>query len=170
MRTVRSKNGRIRNFLITRAGVVSCAFEGVRVLERLQGTKKKYKQVLLPIRGTYRWYYVHRLMGFTWLPAPHSILLRIIDHRDGNSLNNRIENLRFITTTANNLNRACFGLVETDAGWAPRILGYTHSRYATPDQELASSLRLKLVESYIRFNTRYPEKGSEFPHSSIHYY
>lgn len=48
--------------------------------------------------------------------------------------------------------------------------GVCHSRYATTDKELAKELRENLVESYIRYNTRFPENGNRFPHKSIHIY
>ena len=62
------------------------------------------------------------------------------------------------------------GLVNKDGCWAPKVAGYEHWRYSTPDRELAKMMRDTLVESYVRYNSRFPENGNTFPHSSIHKY
>ena len=64
--------------------------------------------------GKLQWFYVHRLMAYSWLgPQPHP-LRNIIDHIDGDSLNNSIQNLRWVTATGNQLNKKCHGIFEQD--------------------------------------------------------
>jgi hypothetical protein len=48
--------------------------------------------------------YVHRLMGFTWLPQPTEPEL-VIDHIDRNKLNNHASNLRWVTHSENAINK-----------------------------------------------------------------
>ena len=106
-------------------------------------------------------------MGFSWLLKRHP-KHTIVDHIDGNSLNNSIYNLRWVTNSGNNLNRAGYGLVKDDSGlFVPKILGYLHTRYATDDEELAQKIRTMLLDCYIRYNTRFPEKKC-WPHNKIH--
>ena len=122
------------------------------------------------VRSSLQWFYVHRLMGFSWLDTPDSPLKFIVDHRDGDGLNNAVENLRWVTISGNNLNRKCYGLVEKSGIFFPKIAGYVHTRYGTDDRELALTLRSLLVECYIRYNSRHPACGSGFPHIWIHKY
>ena len=46
---------------------------------------------------------VHRLVALTWLPNPES--KETINHKDGNPLNNKLENLEWATQSENNLHR-----------------------------------------------------------------
>ena len=171
LKQLRTSEGIVKHWEISPTGRFHCSLDNdYLVPRRLSGAKKVYWQVQIKVNGGYRWRYVHRLMAFSWLKSPKSNLLYIVDHKDGNSLNNRVDNLRWVTATANNLNRKCVGLHFKDGLYSPKIAGYIHTRYATSDKELAKELRSNLVESYIRYNTRYPENGNRFPHKWIHNY
>ena len=135
---------------------------------RVTGTRKKYRQVQLLVHGRLQWLYVHRLMAFSWLPKPKSPLLRIVDHRNGDSLNNKIENLRWITTQGNNLNRSCYGLVMEDGIFYPKVAGHIHYKFGA-DEATALMLRKILVEYYVNFTIRNPDSRS-YPHENISNY
>ena len=171
LKQLRTFDSVVKHWTIDPMGRLHCSLDSeYEAPRRLSGAKKVYWQVQVKVKGMYKWRYVHRLMACSWLKRPKSNLLYIVDHKDGNSLNNRIDNLRWVTATANNLNRKCVGLHFNEGLYSPKIAGYVHSRYATTDKELAKELRENLVESYIRYNTRFPENGNRFPHKSIHKY
>ena len=171
MRPLRCKDGIIRFFEIDARGNISCTADpDYRVPTRIAGKKKMYCQAQLLRNGDLRWYYVHRLMAFSWLGESPHFLRTIVDHQNGNSLDNAVHNLRWVTQTANNINKKCYGLVEEDGYFIPRISGFNHRRFRTTDKDLALMLRAQLVESYVRYNTRFPDNGSGFPHYSIHKY
>ena len=94
--------------------------------------------------------------------------LNIVDHIDGDSFNNSASNLRWITQRANNLNRP-YGLRYNGSVYTPCILGFEHTRFGSESEEVAKEMRDLLVEKYIRFNTRFPEK-TVFPHVNISNY
>ena len=170
-RQLRWKGGLVRHYEINQSGRVRCSLDHtVDIPTRIQGGKKKYRQVQLMVGGgRIRWLYVHRLMGFSWLRIKH-VSQTIVDHIDGNGLNNNLQNLRWVTPRVNNLNRKdIYGLVLEDGLYTPKIMGHTHVRYSTQDEELARLARTILLECYIRYGNKYPEKKI-FPHSKIHLY
>ena len=166
------KHGRIPGWMIDGKGNLHCEYDGdYKATYRITGRKgKHYRQAQLLANGGTTWFYIHRLMAFSWLRAPDSPLRYIVDHQNGDSLCNRVENLRWVTVTANNLNKQCHGLKEENGVFFPRVAGYTHKKYGTADLELAQTLRKLIVECYVRYNCRNPTCGSEFPHNYIHLY
>jgi HNH endonuclease len=53
--------------------------------------------------GAYHKIYVHRAVALAHIPNPNNY--EYIDHIDRNKLNNKMENLRWVTATMNSLNR-----------------------------------------------------------------
>ena len=166
------KHGRIRGWLIDATGSLKCEYDpDYKARYRITGRKgKHYRQAQLMANGAVRWFYIHRLMGFSWLTPPDSPLKFIVDHKSGDSLCNRIENLRWVTITGNNLNKKCHGLKEVGGVFYPRVAGYTHMKYGTRDLELAQTIRKLVVECYVRYNSRFPNCGNEWPHKYIYKY
>ena len=158
-------------FELDAAGNIYCKIDPEYIIpRRIAGRRKRYSEVQLMFRGTFRWYRIHRLMARSWLGESDHNQKTIVDHIDGDSLNNRIENLRWVTPLANSLNRRCYGLVREKRMYYPRVAGYVHRRYGTTDEELALMLRSLIVESYVRYNSRFPQNGNVFPDSSIYLY
>ena len=54
-----------------------------------------YKIVRLTINGKTKGYSVHRLVAQTFLNNPEN--LPIVNHKDGNKINNNVENLEWVT-------------------------------------------------------------------------
>ena len=171
-RPLRCRNGLFKNFSIQADGTIYWKLVPEHEFpKRLAGKKKKYWQIQLMRNGDVKWYYVHRLMGYSWLGSPPHRLRYIVDHINGDSLDNTVENLRWVTPTGNQLNKKCYGLVECSGFFVPKVAGFLHLRYATEDEQLCHEMRDKLVQSYVRYSCRFPEKDScDYPHYSIHKY
>ena len=170
-RPLRCKTGLIKHFRIDAVGNITLQNgEDYIIPRRVRGRSKKYEQVQLMRGGTMRWYYVHILVCCSWRGPPPHPLRGIVDHVDSNSLNNTITNLRWVTIRANNINKKCYGLHEEDGVYYPKVAGFVHYRYGTQDEDVAKTMRRALVESYVRYNCRFPENGNAFPHRCIHIY
>ena len=166
---IRSSLGPLKHWEIDRAGNVWCSLDDEYIAPiRITGKKKLYRQVQLNANGTLKWFYVHRIMALSWLPRPNHPKLRIVDHKDGNSLNNNIENLRWVTVRANNINKKCFGCIFDEGMYTPRIMGYCHHRFASADKAEAQQTRDLLAECYVRYLIKFPgAKVGSIPHFNI---
>ncbi|MCQ2163589.1 MAG: NUMOD4 motif-containing HNH endonuclease [Bacteroidales bacterium] len=84
--------GRVRSLNYIRKGMIS---------ELRQGRgKKRYNKVVLYMDGKPKTYYVHRLVIQTFLgQAPEG--KPCVDHIDGNFLNNKLSNLRYVSYKEN---------------------------------------------------------------------
>ena len=171
LRKLRCKAGLFRNLLIDGSGGITWNGTSDYVpTTRITGKNKLYQQVQLLRDSNLSWFYVHRLMAYSWHGESPHILRYIVDHSDGDSLNNAVENLRWVTPTANQINKACRGIVEEGGVYYPKVAGFVHRRYKCKDEELCMSIRAVLVECYVRYNCRFPNNGNDFPHISIHKY
>lgn len=171
-RPLRCRKGKVRYWTIDSTGWLTCSLDPSFVpTYRVSGkTNKRYKQVQLMVHKRLEWFYVHRLMAFSWLGDPPHFLRTIVDHINGNSMCNEVQNLRWVTRTANNINKSCYGLVFEEGMYYPKICGFIHHKYGFSTEQAAHELRHLLIECYIRYTMRYPENGNNFPHFSIHSY
>ena len=172
-RQLRCSAGLIRHYVIDQVGNIRCVMDPTMLVPvRIQGKRKQYRQAQLMRGGVCRWYYVHRLMGFSWLGDPPHPKRRIIDHRNGDSLCNNIDNLRWVTTWANNVNRVRKGqIVQENGFWHPVVAGHDHFRFRSKEKHVAEAMRSLLIESYVRYSMRFPDCNSvNAPHKNIHQY
>ena len=65
-----------------------------------RGRNTNYKYVKLYKDGRYETRYIHRLVGECFIPNPDN--LPLINHKDEDGTNNRVENLEWCTTKYNN--------------------------------------------------------------------
>lgn len=61
----------------------------------------KYAQVYLNVDGKQKWFKVHRLVADAFIPNPNEY--PIINHRDGNTLNNVVSNLEWCDSRYNSV-------------------------------------------------------------------
>ena len=163
----------IPHYEIDRHGTIRCTLsDEFEVLYKQKcspkGNKPKYYWYALIRRNAKdKWIAIHRLMCYTWLGEfPHALRF-ICDHVDSDSTNNELYNLRYLTIRGNNLNRSgVHGLVFEDGKWIPRIAGYVHRRYGHTDLDFARGLRHTLLQSYIRYTSRFPDSDG-YPHKRI---
>jgi len=87
----------MKNYLVTRDGFV-ISKKRVRVMSsRVSNTG--YKRVGLCIDGKKKEFAVHRLVAFRWVNNPKN--KPCVNHKDGNKLNNDVENLQWVTYKEN---------------------------------------------------------------------
>ena len=84
--------------------IESCIFKKKKILKPSMN-KFGYLEILLRTKGVknVKHFKLHRLIAIYFIPNPDN--KELIDHIDGNKLNNSIENLRWCNRQENNLNR-----------------------------------------------------------------
>lgn len=96
-----------------------------------------YRMVVITIGHKKQYHNVHRLIAMAFLPNPNNC--REVNHKDGNKLNNSVENLEWVTTRQNQLHAITSGLrpsLKLDFEKAREIRQlydtgkYTHSQLA----------------------------------------
>jgi len=78
-----------------------------------QVSRNGYLTIALFKGGVGRRFFVHRLVAVAFIKNPHN--LPEIDHIDTNRINNRVENLRWVTRSENHLNEITRG--RNSAAW-----------------------------------------------------
>lgn len=63
-------------------------------------SKIGYLQIKINLNGKSKHFYVHRLIAEEFIPNPNK--LKCVNHKDGNKLNNKIDNLEWCTYSQNN--------------------------------------------------------------------
>ena len=79
-----------------------------------------YLTVRLSKKGKDSTIYVHRLLGFAFIPNPDA--KPMINHKDGNKLNNSISNLEWVTHAENMKHAYLIGLVINLPGRCRKII------------------------------------------------
>ena len=160
------------NFEISERGELRCTLDNMMEIETQDRERsgKTYRYVYLRESGQWRWHPLLRVMAYSWIgPSPH-LLRNIVDPRDGNSMNNAVWNLRYVTVSANNLNRkGVCGVVERDGRWFPRFCHFIHRNFGSETEDHAKEVRAILRESYIRYSNRFPDHD-DYPHHRIFRY
>lgn len=72
--------------------------------------KNGYRYVQLSTNGKRRTYRIHRLVADTFLENPYN--LPYVNHKDGNKLNNNVDNLEWISARDNNIHARENGLIK----------------------------------------------------------
>lgn len=70
-----------------------------------------YMQVALSLNGKNKTFKVHRLVAEMFLDNKN--MLPCVNHKDGNKINNHIENLEWVTHSQNNYHAVANGLVKS---------------------------------------------------------
>ena len=126
----------------------------IRILK--PGNCNGYLRIELCKKGQKKKFLIHRLIAIHFIPNPNNKLE--IDHRDGDKLNNSIENLRWVSHLENNLNRKNYGKYKRGVSFNKSANKFeTKIRkngkriylglYDT-EEEAHQSYRLKFIELY----------------------
>ncbi len=89
---------RTRHYISTSGSVFSYSLKSNGKLKRKETTVNK-KRGYVYIRTTKRNYILHRLVASAFIPNPYN--KKTVNHKDGNKLNNSVENLEWATYKEN---------------------------------------------------------------------
>lgn len=64
---------------------------------------RKYAEIPLVLNGKTKWFMVHRLVAQAFIPNPQN--KPQINHKDGNKLNNSVDNLQWCTESENQIHK-----------------------------------------------------------------
>ena len=95
-------------YTISRDGQVTNTRTG-RVL-KFDITNMGYRRVTLSMAGKFKRIAIHRLVALHYLPNPEGT--RQVNHKDGDKLNNHVENLEWVTCSENRLHAHRTGLAR----------------------------------------------------------
>ena len=76
-----------------------------KLIPNLPNTGKGYNQLQMSNKGTKKRLYRHRLIAWLYLGLDLDDKNQIIDHIDGDKINNCMENLRIVSSSQNSMNR-----------------------------------------------------------------
>lgn len=94
--------GRVRS--VAHVDVTPYFKNGRRIRARIRKTvilPTGYEQVQFRVTKIWKNFSVHRLVAIAFIPNPKN--LAEVNHKDGNGLNNRLENLEWVTRSENHL-------------------------------------------------------------------
>ena len=99
------------NYEVSNQGQVRNSITGQTLKGRL--CKNGYLQVSIKIKKTNKFSnrYIHRLVATYWIDNPEN--KREVNHKDGNKLNNIVDNLEWVTPSENQKHRHSIGITKT---------------------------------------------------------
>ena len=106
------KGKRFEDYIIYKDGRILSLLTGKMISKRIN--TKGYYAVNLCINGQCKTYALHRLVAISFLDNPRN--LPQVNHKDGNKLNNKLENLEWVTAKENVVHAIKTGLVNTARG------------------------------------------------------
>ena len=83
-----------------------------KLLTKIISSTRGYEQVSLSVDGKSHKVYVHRLVAEAFLVGKHDT----VNHKDGNKLNNCVDNLEWVSYSENNLHAYAMGLKSPSGG------------------------------------------------------
>jgi len=92
------------NYLIFEDGVIINTDTGKEMKSSLNN--KGYYRIGLRKVGERKFFTIHRLIALAYIPNPHN--KPCVDHINRNTQDNRIENLRWVSYSENNMNVSCY--------------------------------------------------------------
>lgn len=97
-----NKNGDVKSIerIITRSNETTQKFKSKLLSQYI--SSNGYKSVSLTKNGKTRMYNIHSLLGLTFMNKQYIKLKLVINHKDGDKLNNNLCNLEIVTYSQNN--------------------------------------------------------------------
>lgn len=110
-------------YLISRSGEIY-SLKTNRSLKLSKGTNG-YRQVVLRVAGRSETHMIHRLVAKTFIPNLQGF--RVVNHLDGDKLNNGVENLEWCSYSDNSIHANRTGLTPPPPKWTGKF-GAAHNR------------------------------------------
>lgn len=153
--TVKIREQIISEFEISIHGQIRTRFTHQIVNQSYAGGIKGKSYPSVAIRG-HGSHYVHRLMAWSFLPAPTSAQTQV-NHKDGTYTNNYIGNLEWCTASENCLHAHKLGLIN-------KCCGMRHRRAKLTDEQV-----LEIKQIFARGDKNPTQIGRDFgvDHSAI---
>jgi len=139
------------NLIILEDGVILTINDKGKKLERKQSMRSNYLSLLLQKNYKQKRISTHRLMGLAFLGLDINNPQMCIDHRDHNTLNNNIDNLRIVSQQQNQFNRKNVkGFRKVGNKYRAEIVlnKKTYNLGLYPTKELAHNAYLKAKQIY----------------------
>jgi len=139
------------NLIIFEDGVILTINDKGKILERKQSMRSNYLSLLLQKNYKQKRISTHRLMGLAFLGLDINNPQMCIDHKDRNTLNNNIDNLRIVSQQQNNFNRRDVkGFTKVGNKFKASIVlnGKRYNLGLYPTRELAHNAYLKAKQIY----------------------
>lgn len=86
--------------LVSTTGKIKLTAEAVRKGYRINFYTNRKGYVMVHVNGSY-YGYVHQLVATAYIPKPNSEKTLVVNHKDENPSNNRLENLEWLTIGEN---------------------------------------------------------------------
>lgn len=122
---------------VSNTGEVRSCFSGQWRTMKPHRTKGGYEDICLGVGANKKWLMVHRLVAMAFIPNPEG--KTYVNHKDFNRLNNRAENLEWVTATENHRH-------SDRAGRYPRDTAHKNTKL--PQSEVEKLMIIAQREEY----------------------
>ncbi len=126
------------HYQISNFGIIRSLKFGKNIILKSNIPAKGYLQIHLCKNNIVKQYTIHKLIAIHFISNPKN--KPCINHKDGNKLNNNIENLEWVTYSENSIHALKNGLMSSPPTWKGKF-GYDHCRSIEIHQYCGETLK-----------------------------
>jgi len=101
-------------YQVSNLGNIKSLKKGKECIKKSKVTRNGYLRIRLCQKSIKKYYSVHRFVALAFIPNPEN--KRCVNHKDGNKLNNNLNNLEWCTHSENSLHSFKNGLQKSKKG------------------------------------------------------